>query len=165
MGYIQDKLELLEGKLISITRNTEMGYYELKIGLPPDWTYKANSKVDYEEEHKSEKGDILKIFPHEDSENTTIDDLINYVNIVIKTNLDMQKKKEEFEKRLLQEREKIEKEMEKFYEELESEQNTNFEMDDDDQPKSKSKKIKERVDEETTDSDDEDEDVLKKINS
>lgn len=168
MGYIQEKLEQLEGRLISITRNTEMGWYELKIGLPPDWSYKQSKKVVYEVEASSDKGELLKIFPNEESENVTIDDLINYVNFIIKSNLDIQKKKEEFELKLAEEKERISREMEKFNEELEKQLDFNYEMEDDEQEvKSKPTHVEktQAVEKKEQSSEVDDEEILNKINN
>lgn len=139
MRTLEKILDRLDGKLLSIERNTELGSYELKIGLPATWVYKKTDFVELDEIHKSDKGVLLKIYSTDDA--VCIDDLIDYINVIIDTNEKIAAKEDEYN-RLMQERKKqLEDEFSKYEEEIEELREKSFKsMSAEDEEKSKKKK-------------------------
>jgi hypothetical protein len=113
---IEEKLNAIEGYLLSIKRDTLNGWYELEIGLPKDWIYKGNDVINCEEITKSDKGVLLKVSPKELG--IKIDDLITFVELIIDTNSQIVAKEREFTDKMEEVKKKLAEQAEVFYHEL-----------------------------------------------
>ena len=131
MKSLQKALNKVEGYLMSMERDAVKGQYELKVGIPKNWAYKANDKIDCETLQETKQGDLVRVFAIDDD--VVVDDLIEFVNIIIETNkkiADMQKElDEQLEKQAKQMEEyavqfmsKIEEVKESSFEEMEEKQ-------------------------------------------
>lgn len=124
MSVVHDILNLLEGYLISIKRNTVDGWYELEVGLPAKWVYDENNQIKCEVVANDKEYTLLKIMPK--NQKVTVDDLINFFHIVIETNEKIARKEEEFKNRMEKIKKDLEGEAKKFYEELDSLKENSF---------------------------------------
>lgn len=124
MGVVQEALNPLEGYLVSLSRNTVSGWYELEVGLPTKWVYDENKEIKCDVIAEDDEYRLLKIIPK--NQKVSIDDLINFFEIVVETNEKIAQKEDEFKKKM----EKIKKELEddaiKFYAELDSLKENSF---------------------------------------
>jgi len=116
MKEVESILEPITGYLISITRNTENGWYELEIGIPKNWVFNQNDEIGIELLSEADIGKLLKIFPKNGS--VVIDDLILFVEIVINTNKKIAEKEEEFKSQMEEMRKGLELKAEEFFKEL-----------------------------------------------
>lgn len=116
MKQIEKELESLSGYLISIKRNTIKGWYELEIGIPIDWIYKSNDYVKCEVKEKTNVGNILIISPKKDD--IVIDDLIDFVKLIIETNSKIREREKEFTNKINKVKEDLENQAKEFYKEL-----------------------------------------------
>lgn len=148
---IQKAFEKLEGRLLSLERNTTKGYYELKVGLPSTWIYETNDDIDVEVIVETENGVLLLLSPTNDE--VTLDDMIDYINIVIDANEEIARKEEEFLKKMEKVTESLKAEKESFYESLEEFRKKRFNLlkEEEEKPKtSKPKTISKKKSEEET---------------
>ena len=118
MGVVQNALNPLEGYLISLTRNTNDGWYELEVGLPAKWVFDENKEIKCEIIAEDSEYRLLKIIPKNNKVN--VDDLINFFEIIIETNEKIVKKEEEFRKKIEKIKQELEDDAKKFYAELET---------------------------------------------
>lgn len=112
---IDNTLKPLDGYLISIVRDTINGWYEIKFGIPASWVYdESNKDVACIVENSTDKGILLKVHPKK--ENVTIDDLIQFLQNLMKVNIVIQKKQDEFKERMKEHKSVIQEETDKFCE-------------------------------------------------
>ena len=132
MNSISEILKPIDGYLSSIVRDTVNGYYYLEIGIPDDWVYDGNIKIECEliEELKDDEGTvlgvILKIYPKDKT--IIIDDLVRFVQIIVNTNQKIAEKKEVFKENLNKIKAKLEKEVGEHYKELDDYQEEAFKI-------------------------------------
>ncbi len=122
---INDILQPIAGYLLSITRNTEGGWYELEIGMPIKWVYKENEEIDCIVVSENENGRLIKITPKFDD--VTIDDLVKFVITIIKTNERIKNEELEFQKRVEQYKENLEKDAQEHFNKLDELTKSSFE--------------------------------------
>ena len=125
MKQLQKQLNKIDGYLMKIERNVMEGRYELTVGIPPKWVYKSTKNVECEELGKSEEGTLLKIYANKDS--IVIDDLIEFVNIIIDTNQQIAKMQEEHQKAMEEATQKMVEQELAFGEEIDNLAETSFE--------------------------------------
>lgn len=125
MKSIEETLKPLEGYLISINRDTVNGWYTLQIGLPKDWVYKDNNLIECTVAQKAENGILLVISPKE--EGVTIDDLVDFVLLIMETNSKIAEKEKEFTDRMNEVKQKLEEQAKAFYGELDDLRKHSFE--------------------------------------
>ena len=118
MATIENLLSPIAGYLYSITRDTLNGWYVIEIGVPAKWVYKENDYIGCEIIDENDEGKLIKIYPKLD--NITLDDLINFVTIIIGTNKRIAEKELEFQEKMEQIKKELEKDASKFYEELDN---------------------------------------------
>lgn len=107
----------LDGYLISITRNIDTGMYELEVGFRKNWVFRPTDDVECEVSIEGDTGSMVTISgKHEE---TSIDDLIDYVNRVIETNKRITDMQDNFEKQLEEQKKKIEDQILVFENEME----------------------------------------------
>lgn len=116
MKKIEAALHSVDGYLISITRNTMNGWYELQIGLPVGWVFDENDKISCEVIEKTEAGSLIKISPK--VREIVIDDLLAFVQAIINTNEKIAKKEKQFTDKMETMKNKLADEAKKFYTEL-----------------------------------------------
>jgi hypothetical protein len=124
MKTIDTVLQPIVDYLISITRNTQKGWYELEIGLPKKWVFDENDEIGCEILSKLSEGSIVRIFPK--NSDILIDDLIAFVEIIIDTNKKIADKEKEFTSRMEEMKNKLEEEAKKFFEELDELKQNSF---------------------------------------
>jgi hypothetical protein len=125
MKAIQEVLKGIDGLLLSITRNTVEGYYELEIGIPNTWVYDETSEIGCEVTMDAgEGGKLIKVYPKKND--VVIDDLIDFVTLVKNTNKIIAEKEKKFEEKFQKVKEDLENEAKRFYEELEEMKKISF---------------------------------------
>jgi hypothetical protein len=117
MKAIESALLPITGYLISITRNTVDGWYELEIGIPKGWVYDEHHKdINCEIIDENETGKLIKISPKNNS--VEIDDLVIFVEIILEINKKIAEKEREFTDKMQELKGVLENEAKKFYGEL-----------------------------------------------
>jgi hypothetical protein len=124
MKTIEAILEPITGYLFSITRNTLKGWYEMEIGIPKGWVFTDNDEIKCHVIEENINGKLILIAPQNDT--VVIDDLVDFVMIIIETNERIAKKEEEFTNKMVEMRNKLEEEAKKFYEELDELKDNSF---------------------------------------
>lgn len=124
MKEVELALQAIGGYLISISRNTVEGWYELEIGLPNSWVFDENSKISCEVLTENEAGKLILIAPK--SSDIVIDDLIDFVEIILETNKKIAEKEKEFTNSMEEMRGLLEEKAKKFYEELDDLKESSF---------------------------------------
>jgi hypothetical protein len=118
MKLLEKALNNIDGYLLSIERDAMKGKYELKVGIPKDWVYESTEKVECEVIQTTKQGDLIKIVALEDD--IVIDDLIEFVNIIIATNHQIAEMQEKHKKGQEEAVKKMEEEEAMFMEEIEN---------------------------------------------
>jgi len=116
MKTIELALEPITGYLISITRNPVNGWYELEVGIPKGWIFDENDEINCEVTNKTDAGSLIKISPK--STDIVIDDLIEFVKVIMETNRKIAEKEKQFTDKMAEMKGVLEQEARKFYEEL-----------------------------------------------
>jgi len=116
MKKIEAALHSVDGYLISITRDTVNGWYELQVGLPSGWVFDENDKISCEVVEEAETGSLVKIAPK--VQEIVVDDLIAFVQAIITTNEKIAKKEKQFTDKMEAMKKKLEQEAKKFYTDL-----------------------------------------------
>lgn len=124
MKLIEKALNKLEGKLLTITRNTITGKYELEIGLPKNWVCKSTDDITVEVKKETDNGKLLLISSKENE--IVIDDLVDFVNFIIDKNEEIQKKEKEIDDILKKAREELENKVKVLYDEVENMKENSF---------------------------------------
>lgn len=138
MRKLEKVFNRLDGKLLSVERDTMLGKYFLKIGLSSNWVYESIDEIKIEELNKTKNAVLLKVYSEDDD--VVIDDLFDFVDIIIETNENIEKKEREFEERLNKVKEELKKEAETLSDELENMKKKSITI-------IKNKKVKEKPDE------------------
>ena len=116
MNVIENALDPINSFLISMTRNTKEGWYEFEIGIPSNWVFEDNDDIMCEVKTQINEGKFIKILPKRYG--VVADDLVRFVEIIIKTNERISAKEKEFTDKMEQMKAQLEMEAKKFYEEL-----------------------------------------------
>lgn len=124
MKTIESILNPLTGYLISITRNTINGWYELEIGIPANWVFDENEIIECEVLKESEAGKLIKVKPK--NLNVVLDDLISFVDVIIETNKRIADKEKQFNDKMEKMKIQLEEEAKKFYKELDELKENSF---------------------------------------
>ena len=124
MNIIESVLEPINGFLISISRDTINGWYDIEIGLPTKWVFASNEDITCEVINENDNGKLIKVSPlhHE----VTIDNLVGFVNSIISTNKKIAEKEKEFTDKMSEMKNLLEQEAKKFYEELDDLKDESF---------------------------------------
>jgi len=118
MKTIEKILNPVDGYLGSITRNTVDGWYEIEVGIPSGWIYDENKKIDCEILAEDDEYKLIKISPK--NRDIVVDDLINFLEIIIITNNKIAEKQKEFKVVMEEMKGVLEKKANKFLEELDT---------------------------------------------
>ena len=121
---IDSALQPISEYLISVSRNTTNGNYELQVGIPNKWIFDDNAEIECEVLKESDVGRLIKVAPKKSK--IIIDDLVRFVEIIIMTNERIAEKEKEFTKEMENMRGILEKKANKFYEELDELRDTSF---------------------------------------
>jgi phenylalanyl-tRNA synthetase alpha subunit len=116
MKTIDSALQPIAGYLLSITRNTIDGWYEIEIGIPSSWVFDENDEIKCEILSKSDAGKLIKISPK--NSDILIDDLVSFVQIIMETNKKIAEKEKQFTDKMEEMKMALEKEAKHFYTEL-----------------------------------------------
>ena len=124
MKTIEAALESTNGYINSFTRNTIEGWWEIEIGLAKSWVYDENKKIGCEIIFENEVGKLIRIFPKKND--VVIDDLIEFVGIIIRTNKKIAEKEKQFTDKMQEMKGVLEKEAKRFYQELDELKENSF---------------------------------------
>ena len=124
MKTIEALLEPINGYLVSITRNTVEGWYEMELGIPKGWVFNENKEIKCEVLNENEAGKLIKISPK--NIDIVIDDLVAFVGVIMETNKKIADKEKEFTERMTAMRDNLEKEVKVYYEELDKLKENSF---------------------------------------
>lgn len=124
MKAIELALQSVEGYLISISRNPMNGWYEIEIGLPSTWAFDENDKIKCEILNKTDVGNLIKLSPK--NSEIIIDDLINFLNIIIDTNKKIAEKELEFKQQMDEMKRGLEKKASEYFKELDELKENSF---------------------------------------
>lgn len=113
---IDSILKPINHYLISINRNTTNGWYELQIGLPNNWIFDENDNIECEIIAESDEGKLVRIAPKKAK--ILIDDLVHFVELILKINDRIAAKEREFTERMEAMKEELELEAKKYYTEI-----------------------------------------------
>jgi len=124
MKEVELILDTIAGYMTRIFRNTDKGWYELEVGIPKNWVFDENDEIGCEILEEVEMGKLIRIFPK--NENIVIDDLILFVNIIIKTNKKIAEKEKEFADKMEDMKKNLETQASEFYKELDELKENSF---------------------------------------
>jgi len=116
MKTIEAALSNVDGYLISISRDTIKGWYEIEIGLPAGWVFDENDKIGCEVLIDEDEGKLIKVSSK--TEGIVIDDLIGFLEIIIATNLKIAEKEKQFTDSLEEKKRELEIWAKGFYKEM-----------------------------------------------
>lgn len=115
----------VDGYILTINRNPEFGYYELEVGIPKTWVYQKTDIIDFEVIAETEKNILLHIFPLQ-QDVVVIDDLIEFVSLIISTNEKILRMQQEFDDEMKKVKEVLENQAKEFYKKLEMVKDSSF---------------------------------------
>ena len=124
MKAVELALEPTNGYLLSMTKDTFNGWWELEVGLPNNWVYSDNDMITCKIINENDKGKLVKISPNK--ANVSIDDLIMYVVILIETNKKIEEKEIEFKRKIDELKTTLEQQAKDFYQELDTMREDSF---------------------------------------
>lgn len=108
----------IEDNLLSIDRSDDKdNYYQLTIAIPPTWVFKTTKTIECSKLVDDEQGVVLRIKRTDDS--VDISDLLEFTNIIIKTNLDIEEKNKLFEDEMEKYKEELVKKTSEFHDKME----------------------------------------------
>lgn len=121
---IHEAFASIDEYFISLSVDTVTGFYVLEVGVPDKWAFSSSRGIECNIVAESEEGKILKISTSNDD--TGIDDLIDYVKVIVDTNMKIVKKEEEFKEKMNEMKKQLEEEARKFYAELDTLKDNSF---------------------------------------
>lgn len=124
MKKIEQALDPISGYLILMERDTQNGWYQLKIGLPISWVYDENDSISCEVDIENEEGRIIIVAPK--VEGIVIDDLVDFVSLVINTNKKITQKEDEFEMKMDNFKKDLKEQAKAFYADLDELKSNSF---------------------------------------
>ncbi len=124
MKPIESALEPIVAYLISMTRDTKKGWYFLTVGIPKGWVFTENNEISCKIVEKLEEGNIIEIAPN--NVNIVVDDLVDFVEIIIETNEKIAQKEQEFTNEMQEMKRMLEEKAKRFYEELDELKDNSF---------------------------------------
>jgi uncharacterized protein with von Willebrand factor type A (vWA) domain len=134
MKIIESALHPTDGYITTFTRNTVEGWWELEVGIPKSWVFNENNEIKCDVITESDFGKLIKISPK--NTNVVIDDLVSFVEIIIKTNEKIAKKEQEFGNEMAEMKKMLEEKAKKFYQELDELKENSFKKNNDEFVKS-----------------------------
>jgi hypothetical protein len=105
-------------------RDVNKGWYFLEIGIPKKWVIKGTSLINIKKIIESEDGVLYEIIPKD--ENLIVDDLYEFVDLVVQTNQEIEKRELEFKESINQVKKDLEDKAKKFYDELDKMREKSF---------------------------------------
>lgn len=134
MKTIESALHPTDGYITAFTRNTVEGWWELEVGIPKSWVFNENNEIKCEVISESDFGKLIKVSPK--NANVVVDDLVSFVEIIIKTNEKIAEKEQEFGNEMAEMKKMLEEKAKKFYQELDELKENSFKKNNDDFVKS-----------------------------
>lgn len=124
MKEIEAILNPIEGYVNCIKRNPVDGWYEMEIAIPKNWVFNENNEISVEILNENEVGKLINIVPK--SQSVVIDDLVHFVQIVIRTNEKIAEKELEFKQQMEEMKKGLEKKASEFFKELDELKENSF---------------------------------------
>jgi len=124
MKPIESALEPITGYLISISRDTQKGWYFLTVGIPKGWVVSENNEIVCKIFEETGEGKLIEIAPR--NENIAVDDLVDFVMVIIETNEKIAQKEQEFTNEMQEMKRMLEEKAKRFYEELDELKDNSF---------------------------------------
>lgn len=124
MKTIETALSKVDGYLISISRDTVKGWYEIEIGLPAGWVFDENDKIGCEVLIDEDEGKLIRISSK--VEDIVIDDLIGFLEIIIETNERIAVKEKQFTDKMEEMKRELEEKARNYYKELDDLKDESF---------------------------------------
>ncbi len=124
IASVDEVFKPIEENCFNIIRNPENESWELNVGIPASWEVKDNDDIGFKILNESDLGKEIHIFPKNDS--VLIDDLILFVNIIIKTNKEIEEKEKRFTEEIKKMKDGLEQKIRTFYETLETDKEVAF---------------------------------------
>lgn len=124
MKEIEAILNPIEGYVKSINRNPVEGWYEMEIAIPKNWVFNENNEIGVVVLNENEVGKLINIVPK--SQSVVIDDLVHFVQIVIRTNEKIAEKELEFKQQMEEMKKGLEKKASEFFKELDELKENSF---------------------------------------
>lgn len=121
---IEECLAPIAGYLKSMNRDTVKGQYELEVGIPKNWVFDENLNIGIEIVLDNEFGKLVRVFPKKP--NIIVDDLVDFVEIIMKTNQKIAEKEKEFTIKMEEMKKSLEKQASEFYKELDELKDNSF---------------------------------------
>ena len=134
MKTIESALHPTDGYITAFTRNTVEGWWELEVGIPKSWVFNENNEIKCDVITESDFGKLIKVSPK--NANVVVDDLVSFVEIIIKTNEKIAKKEQEFGNEMAEMKKMLEEKAKKFYQELDELKENSFKKNNDEFVKS-----------------------------
>lgn len=118
-NVVDDAIKQIDGYLLSIYPDIELGCYALKMGINADWEFENNEMIVCNSINETDSGKIIEIKPNENyHEEVKIDDLITFAKFIIKVNEEIAEKEKEFKLTIKKEKEEFEERIKSFYDSL-----------------------------------------------
>lgn len=124
MKPIEAALDPSDGKINTFKRDTIKGWWEIEVGIPSKWVFEENNNIGTEIIFENKLGKLIRVYPK--NHDIVIDDLVTYIDVVIKTNEKIAEKEKQFTDKMEQMRTMLEIEAEKFYVELDELRDNSF---------------------------------------
>jgi len=124
MNVLSERLETVTGYLINITRDWENGWYFIEVAVPVSWEIGDNDDIECDVLNESEMGKMVKIAPKNNT--VLLDDLILFAEIIIETNIEIEKKEKEFKEKITEMKKELEMQAKDFYTKLDEHKKTSF---------------------------------------
>jgi hypothetical protein len=124
MKVIESILKPIEGYVKSINRNPQEGWYEMEIAIPKNWVFNGNNEINVDVISENEIGKLLNVIPK--SQSVVIDDLVLFVQVVIRTNEKIAEKELEFKQQMEEMKKGLEKKASQFFKELDDLKENSF---------------------------------------
>lgn len=146
-NIIQEKFDNIEEYWIKLERDFQNGVQSISVGIPKTWEIKDNNKIGCEVINETSEGKLVKVFTKEPT--VTIDELILFIEIIIKTNEEINNMEKQFSEEIQSMKAGLEEKINNFYKNLSQykdnafetlDKNLKVEFGEDEQPKSTTKK-------------------------
>jgi hypothetical protein len=124
MNIIDERLTQVTGYLVNINRDYDNGWYDIQVAIPVSWEIGNNDNIECQILGENENGKLVKIAPKNDT--VVIDDLLLFAEVIIETNIEIEKKEKEFDEKIMKMKRDLEQQAKEFYAKLDEHKKTSF---------------------------------------
>lgn len=124
MNILNERLKTVTGYLINITRDCGNGWYFIEVAVPASWEIGDNDDIECDVLNENDKGKMVKIAPKNNT--VVVDDLLLFAEVIIETNIEIEKKEKEFEEKIMDMKKQLEMQAKDFYTKLDEHKKTSF---------------------------------------